>query len=100
MNGTLFRALVLLLPASWLLYRSLVLLISSRTVASSLQLFGAAGFVIVVIAHICEALNLLPWMHWGLQRSPGHYLDLTSAIVGLILFPIGYLLQTISKRHA
>jgi hypothetical protein len=39
-------------------------------------------------------------MHWGLEDSVGHYLDLWSAIVGFTLFPAGYLFQAIPKRHA
>jgi hypothetical protein len=29
----------------------------------------------VVLTHLCEALHLFPWMHWGLENSVGHYLD-------------------------
>ena len=43
----------------------------------------------VVLTHLCEALGLFPWMHWGLEDSFGHYLDLSSAVLGLTLFPIG-----------
>ena len=31
--------------------------------------------------------------NWGLEHSARHYLDLLSAILGLALFPTGYLLQ-------
>ena len=41
--------------------------------------------MIVVLTHICEALGVLPWMHWGLKSSVGHYLDFWSAAVGLTL---------------
>jgi len=47
--------------------------------------------MIVVLAHLCEALKLFPSMGWGLSASAGHYLDLGSAVLGLTLFPIGYL---------
>ena len=43
------------------------------------------------LSHICEAFDLVPWMQWGLPNSAGHYLDLVSAVLGLVLFPIGYL---------
>src|SRR5437016_14275757 len=43
---------------------------------------------------------LLPWMQWGSNHSVGHYLDLGSAVLGLTLFPIGYLLHALTKRHA
>lgn len=47
----------------------------------------------VVLAHILEALHLLPWMQWGAEHSAGHYVDLGSAILSGILFPIGYLVS-------
>ena len=56
-------------------------------------MLGAGCLVVVVLTHLREALHLLPWMHWGLEHSAGHYLDLGSAVLGLTLFPIGYLLR-------
>ena len=56
--------------------------------------------MVVVLAHLCEAIHLLPWMRWGSEHSIGHYLDLVSAISGLTLFPIGYLLDALTQRHA
>lgn len=44
----------------------------------------------VVITHLCEALQLFPWMHWGQEQSVGHCLDLSSAILGITHFPVGY----------
>jgi hypothetical protein len=32
-------------------------------------------------------------MGWGKAHSAGHYLDLSSAVVGVTLLPVGYLLQ-------
>ena len=65
-----------------------------------LQLLGASCLVMVVLAHVFEALLVFPWMHWGLERSAGHYLDFGSAVLGFTLFPIGYLLDALKKRHA
>jgi hypothetical protein len=31
-------------------------------------------------------------MGWGLRNSPGHYLDLSAAILGLAFLPTGYFL--------
>jgi hypothetical protein len=70
-----------------------------KTVFSFLQLLGAGCLVVVVLTHVSEALHLLPWMHWGLEHSVGHYLDFWSAVLGLTLFPIGYLLQVFAKRR-
>lgn len=100
MNPTLTRALVILIPTSAVFGYSVLLFIRSKGVASALQLFGAAGFMIVVLAHICEAVNLLPRMGWGLEHSPGHYLDLTSAVLGITLFVAGILLNRLSKPPA
>jgi len=95
---TLFRALVAMVPAGMLLSGSVVLFIRGKTVCSSLQLLGAACLVVVVLTHVSEALRLFPWMHWGLKHSPGHYLDLWNAILGLTLFPIGYLLHALNLK--
>jgi|SRR5215467_5667312 len=99
MNRTLFRATIAFFPLCLLLVFSLVLFSRKRTRASFLQLFGAACLIAVVVAHICEALGLFPFMHWGLQHSPGHYLDLISAILGLTLFPIGLLIYVLQRGH-
>jgi hypothetical protein len=54
----------------------------------------------VVLTHLCEALHVFPRTQWGSQHSAGYYLDLWSAVLGLTLFPIGYLLHALTKRHA
>jgi hypothetical protein len=99
MNVTLLKALVALVPAGILFVGSVLLFLRGRTLGSFLQLLGAGCLVMVVLAHICEALHLFPWMHWGLEHSVGHYLDLWSAVLGLTLFPIGYLLHALPKRR-
>lgn len=99
MNVTLLKALVALVPACVLSFGSVVLFLRGKTVWSFLQLLGAGGLVIVASTHVCEALHLFPWMHWGLDASPGHYLDLSGALLGLTLFPIGYLLHALAKQH-
>src|SRR5206468_9194319 len=58
----------------------------------SVQLFGSFCLVVVVLTHAAEALHLLPDMGWGLPNTPGHYLDLCGAVIGLILLPLGYVL--------
>lgn len=69
-----------------------------KTVWRFLQLIGAIFLLIVVLAHVAEAFHLIPWMRWGENNSPGHYLDLFSAILGLILLPLGYLLHVLKRR--
>lgn len=66
---------------------------------SLLQLVGAGCLTLVVLTHVAEALHLFPWMHWGMEHSVGHYLDLFSAIFGLMLFPLGYLLHAFTERQ-
>jgi len=51
----------------------------------------------VVLTHVSEALRLFHWMDWGLEDSVGHYLDFGSAVLGLTLFPVGYLLHALAK---
>ena len=100
MNGLLLRALIALVPACMLFDGSVVLFIRGKTVSSFLQLLGAGCLVLVVLTHVSEALHLFPRMHWGLEHSVGHYLDFWSAVLGLTLFPIGFLLHAVTKRRA
>jgi len=102
MNVTLVKALVALVPASMLFSGSIALFFREWewTLCSFLQLVGAGCLVVVVLTHISEALQLFPWMHWGLERSVGHYLDFWSALLGLTLFPLGYLLDALTRPVA
>lgn len=45
-----------------------------------------ACWLVVVLTHVAEHWHLLPGMGWGLPKSPGHYLDLFSAVAGTVLF--------------
>ena len=63
-----------------------------------LQLFGAACLIIVVLTHVAEALHPFPGMGWGQPDSPGHYLDLVSAILGCTLLLIGLLGSALTQR--
>jgi len=98
MNASLFRALVPLLPACVLFCGSMVMLHKRETASRILQVLGSGGLVVVSLTHVCEAVSLFPWMGWGLANSPGHYLDLSSAVVGFTLFPIGYLIHSIHQN--
>jgi hypothetical protein len=98
MNVTLLKVLFALLPAGMLFSGSMVLFLAGKTLGSFLQLLGAGCLVLVVLTHLAEALHLFPWMHWGLEHSVGHYLDFWSAVLGLTLFPVGYLLHALTRR--
>jgi hypothetical protein len=97
MNITLLKALVALLPTSVLLSASVVLFFRGKNVSSLLQLLGAGCLAMVVVTHVSEALQLFLWMHWGSAHSVGHYLDFISAVLGLTLFPVGYLFHAITR---
>jgi hypothetical protein len=93
-------ALIAALPAGMLFFGSALWFSRARTAAFLLQLFGSGALVIVVLCHLCEALGLFPWMGWGLEQSAGHYLDLSSAIIALTLFPAGFLLNALRPRNS
>lgn len=100
MNHTLLKALAGLVPTCILFSGSLVLFSKGKSVGSFLQLLGAGFLVVVVLAHVAEGLDLFLWMRWGFEHSVGHSVDQVSAILGLTLFPIGYLLHALTRRHA
>jgi hypothetical protein len=100
MNVRLLKALAVLVPACLLVGWAAIRFCRSRTLPLFAQLFGAGCLVGVVLTHVCEALHLLPWMHWGDEHSVGHYLDLTSAVLGVTLFPLGYVFEVLRKRRA
>ena len=56
-----------------------------------LTLVGMAYLIVVMLRHVCEARHLFPWMGWGLEHSPGHYLDLCSAILAATAFALAAL---------
>ena len=69
---------------------------SRPTRRKSVRLLGLAGSVcllIVVLTHVAEAWHVLPGMGWGLRNSPGHFLDLFSAISGVVLLLAAYVLR-------
>jgi hypothetical protein len=101
MSGHAFGSLLGVgIPACLLFSGSAVLFSREKTVGSALQLLGAGCLMMVLLTHIAETFHLLSWMQWGATHSSGHYLDLASAVLGLTLFPIGYLLHALTKRSA
>jgi hypothetical protein len=87
MNCTLLKALVAMAPAGVLFLASIIIFVRQKRLWSVLQLLGTTGAVVVVLTHFCEALQLFPSMQWGHQHSVGYYLDLSGAILGIILIP-------------
>jgi len=98
MNVALFRALVAFLPASLLVSGSAILFLRQRSLYPFMQLLGAGCIVAIVLTHVCEGLHWLPGMHWGLEHSAGHYVDLAGAVLGLTLFPAGYFFDCAFSR--
>lgn len=85
-------------PVSAGFVASAILFAKEKTAGAFLQLVGAGFLIVVVLTHVAEELRLFPWMGWGLADSVGHYVDLVSAIAGLILFPLGYVFRRLARR--
>ena len=98
MSVTFIKALIAFLPVSMLFSGSAILFFRGKSGCALLQVIGAACLMIVVLTHVCEALHLFPWMHWGSEHSIGHYLDFCGAVLGFRLFPIGYLFHALAKH--
>jgi hypothetical protein len=88
------------IPVCVLFAGSIILFIKARTICAFLQLLGTGCLIIVVLTHAAEILHLFPSMNWGMPDSVGHYLDLLSVVLGLTLFPVGYLCHalTLARR--
>lgn len=72
-----------------------------RTLPTLVELIGAVLLLAVVLTHFTEQLYLLPAMAGDFPTSPGHYIDLVSAIGGLTFFPAGYFWRRSRRaRHA
>jgi|SRR5215831_16266458 len=97
MDTMLFKAFAASLPIGLLLIGSLITCSRGINASSILQVAGAACLMVVVIAHLCEALHVFPWMRWGEENSAGHYLNVTGVALGISLFPLGYLLQAVGR---
>lgn len=63
-----------------------------------LLLIGTGLVIVVMLTHVAEALHIFPWMGWGFPNSPGHYLNLVSAIAGPTLLTVGYLSRRFARR--
>lgn len=62
-----------------------------------LAVAGSACWLVVVLTHVAERWHFVPAMGWGLPNSPGHYLDLFSAIGGAVLLLTAFVVHR-SKR--
>jgi hypothetical protein len=98
MSATLLKSIIAFIPAVMLLFGAILLFRKDRRASSLMQLLGAVSFLLVIFAHIFEALQWFPAMGWGQEHSVGHYLDLAGATLGATLFPLGYLLHARERR--
>jgi formate hydrogenlyase subunit 3/multisubunit Na+/H+ antiporter MnhD subunit len=96
--NTLVKALIALVPVCALVVWSVIRFSRARTGSSFLQVLGSGCLVVVVLTHICEALHLFPWMRWGDPHSIGHYLDLSSAVLGVAFVSTGYVFHRLRNR--
>jgi hypothetical protein len=62
-----------------------------------LAILGIAFLIVVVLTHVAERWHFLPQMGWGLPNSPGHYLDLASAILGVALLLVALIWRHLSN---
>jgi hypothetical protein len=86
------------IPVCGLLLGAILLYTKRKTASSLFQLFGATGLLLVVLTHVAEAAGMFPAMGWGRPHSVGHFIDQGSAIIGLTLFPLGYLIHALRGR--
>lgn len=70
------------------------------TIGHCLLLVGFLCLALMVFTHIAERLHLFPGMGWGLPDSQGHYLDLTSAVLGCALLIAGMILISVNARRS
>jgi hypothetical protein len=99
MNLPLIKGVIASIPVTAIFWYAMTVFAQRRSVWGAVQLTGAAGLVIVIVAHVCEALHLLPWFGWGQEHSVGHYIDLSGAVLGLVLPPVGYLLRRRQRQE-
>ena len=91
MTSTFIKVAVALAPTVLLVLGSAVVFFRRQDLWSGFQMIGSVCLLIVVLAHICEALAWLPAMGWGRPHSIGHYVDLSCAVLGVTLFPVAWI---------
>jgi hypothetical protein len=74
---------------------SIILVIRRKTLCGLLQLLGTACLIVVLLTNIAEVSS-----GWRLPNSVGHYLDFWGVVLGLTLFPVGYLCLALRKTGA
>jgi hypothetical protein len=98
MNPTLGRAIIVLVLMGSVCVITARAFLRTRATASLLELNGAVGLAMLGVTHLCEGLQILPWMRWGIGGGPGHYVNLASLAIGVTLLPLGYVLARRDRR--
>jgi len=97
-NPTLERTLIIAIPVTAMLKGAVIAFARARTGYAACWLAGTACLGIVVLTHLAEGMRWLPTMRWGQPDSAGHYLDLTSAFLGVMLLGIGTVARITHRR--
>jgi hypothetical protein len=87
------KGFLALAATSVLLAVSVARLLTGRSLASALQAFGLGCFAIMGATHGFEAFSVLPTLGWGRPDSVGHFIDLSAALLGVVLVAASFLLR-------
>ena len=66
-----------------------------RRLARLLVFVGCGCLFVMVLTHVAETWQVLPGMGWGRPNSAGHYLDLVSAVAGVVLLVAACVLRLV-----
>jgi hypothetical protein len=75
------------------------LLMRQRRLVLFLLAASSACLAVMVLTHVAERLDLLPGMGWGLPNSAGPYVDLFSAISGVILLLAAVIVRLLKSKQ-
>jgi low temperature requirement protein LtrA len=78
---------------------AIVLFAVAAAFRRTLLALGTAFLIVVALAHVCEALALLPAFGWGRPDSIGHYIDLTAAVLGIAFVVAGLIAPHLPRRR-
>jgi hypothetical protein len=90
MSAAVLKGLLALIAACVFFGVSLVLFLTRRNLASTLQAMGLSCFGVMALTHAFEAFGFFPTLGWGQPRSVGHYIDLIAALSGVALMVGGF----------
>ena len=88
--AVLWKVIVFGIPVFNAFAASALAFAKEKTLIALMQLIGAVCLLVVVFTHFLEAFDLWSSMGWGKANTPGHYVDLTSATIGVIFLAVGY----------